>query len=126
MEKKKILVIDDEPGIVKVLQIRLEQAGYKVVSAYDGESGLLKMKEEKPDLIVLDIMMPGMDGYQVCEEIKTDPSTENIPVIILTAKNMGDDFDMAMEKRADWYITKPYNDEHLLKRIDGLIRKNEE
>lgn len=125
MKKKKILVVDDEPDMVKALQIRLEQAGYQVITAYEGESGLDKTREEKPDLVILDIMMPVMDGFQVCEKIKSDPSIKGIPVIMLTAKTMGDDFDKAMEKKADWYITKPFDDKHLLRRIKGLLQEDE-
>ena len=121
METKKILVVDDEANIVKALQIRLEREGYIIVSAYDGESAIEKAKEEKPDLIIMDIIMPNMDGLQACEILKKDSLTQNIPIIMLTAKSMGKDFEMAMDKKADWYIVKPFNFEHLLRRIKGLL-----
>jgi DNA-binding response OmpR family regulator len=120
---KKILIIDDEAEVVKVLQICLEQHGYKVVTSYDGENGLKKVKSENPDLVILDIMLPDMDGYQVCEKIKADPSTKDIPVIMLTVKSMGEDVEKALEKKADWYIVKPYDEKYLLKKIDYLLQK---
>jgi two-component system alkaline phosphatase synthesis response regulator PhoP len=121
METKKILIVDDEADIVKALQIRLEREGYAIITAYDGENAIKKVKEEKPDLIILDIIMPKMDGLQVCEILKNTLSTQNIPIIMLTAKSMGSDFDAAMDKKADWYIVKPFNFEHLLRRIKGLL-----
>lgn len=118
-DKKKILIVDDNPQSVEMLQIILEDEGFAVITAYVGEIGLKKATEEKPDILILDIMLPGMDGYQVCEAVKNNPDTGNIPIIMLTGKDMGDDFEKAMEKRADWYVVKPYNIEHLL----GVIRK---
>ena len=91
MGKKTILIVDDEPELVKALQIRFEEEGFRVITAYDGSNGLEKTRTEKPDLVILDIVMPVMDGYQVCETIKNDPATKNIPVVMLTAKSMGDD-----------------------------------
>jgi len=120
---KKILIIDDEAEVVKVLQICLEQHGYKVITGYNGESGLKKAKDEVPDLVILDIMLPDMDGYQVCERLKSDPSTKDIPVIMLTVKSMGEDIEKALEKKADWYIVKPYDEKYLLKKIDYLLQK---
>ncbi len=121
--KRKILLIDDSPTIVKMLEIILEEEGFEAVSANDGISGIKIAEDEKPDLIILDIMLPGMDGYEVCEKIKINQDTKNIPVIMLTGKDMGDDFDKAMEKKADWYIVKPYDAAHLLKVINKLIDK---
>jgi len=122
---KKILVIDDEPEVIKILQIRLERDKFQVITANNGKTALQKIKLEIPDLIILDIMMPGMDGYQVCEKIKSDPSTGDIPIIMLTAKNMGEDLEMALEKKADWYVIKPYEYKYLLKKINQLIQRSE-
>ena len=121
---KKILIIDDDPEVIKVLKLQLEKGGYEVVDALDGDAGLIKVNEGKPDLVLLDIMMPKMDGYNVCEKIKDNPSIKNIPVIMLTAKNMGDDVELALEKKADWYIAKPYDIKYLLKKIDELIKQS--
>jgi DNA-binding response OmpR family regulator len=107
---------------VKALQIILEKNGYQVIIAYDGSTGFAKVKEEKPDLVLLDIMLPDMDGYQVCELIKKDPALHKIPVMMLTAKAMGDDVEKALEKRADWYITKPFEHKYLLKKIEEFVK----
>lgn len=120
---KKILIVDDNLETIKMLQMILEDKGYQIITAYTGKKCLEKVKEEKIELIILDIMLPGIDGYQVCEKIKTNLDTKDIPVIMLTGKDMGDDFDKAMEKKADWYVVKPYSVEHLLKVMDKLIKK---
>jgi len=121
MENKKILIIDDEPDLVKTLQIRLETAGYTIITAYEGHTGLKKAREEKPDLIILDIMLPGMNGYETCDKLKSDPLTHKIPVIILTSKNMGDDLEQAFEKKADWFMVKPFDSGYLLKIVKKII-----
>ncbi|MGM0567611.1 MAG: response regulator [Elusimicrobiota bacterium] len=120
--KKKVLVVDDDIQAVEMLSVILEDKGFEVIPAYVGEIGLKKAKTHLPDIIILDITMPGMDGFKVCEEIKRNPSTSHIPIIMLTGKDMGKDFDKAMEKKADWYVVKPYNIEHLLKVFDRLIK----
>ncbi len=119
--KKKILVVDDNSQAVEMLTMILEDNGFNVIKAYEGESGLLKTREQKPDLIILDIRLPDIDGFQVCEEIKNDPDVFHIPVVMLTGKDKGDDFDKAMNKKADWYIIKPYDVGHLLKVVDKLL-----
>ncbi|NIM02669.1 response regulator [bacterium] len=126
MPKREILIVEDNPQTVKLLKFILEKNNYSTVSAKDGEQGLQKVKEKKPDLIILDLMLPGMDGYRVCETLKSDPDTKEIPVLVLTALDTGADFEKALEKKADWYITKPFEPEHLLKRIDYLIEKRKE
>ncbi len=118
---RKILVIDDEPELVKALKIRLESKGYKVAQAFDGEEGLKKIEEEKPNLIVLDIMMPAMDGYTFAREVKFRPDTKHIPIIILTAKEkMRDLFEIEGIKE---YIVKPFEYEDLLDRIGKLLKE---
>lgn len=121
-ENRKILIVDDNPRSVEMLQIILEEEQFTVISAYNGEEGLEKIKSEKPDLVILDVMLPGIDGYQVCEAAKNDVEVSDIPIIMLTGKDQGDDFDKAMEKKADWYVVKPYNIEHLLRTIKKLIK----
>jgi DNA-binding response OmpR family regulator len=120
-KNKRILVVDDNVQAVDMLKMILEDYGYGVITAHVGELGLKKAKEEKPDLVVLDVMLPGIDGFQVCERLKSDPDTQGIPIIMLTGKDKGEDFDKAMEKKADWYIVKPYNIEHLMKVFDKLL-----
>lgn len=122
MNKKKILIIDDSPCVVSTLKGILQKENFDVSIAYVGKVGLEKIKTERPDLVVLDILLPDMDGYQVCEKIKQDFQTKDIPIVMLTGKDMGEDFDEAMSKKADWYIVKPYNPPHLLKVLKKLLK----
>ena len=126
MSKGNILIVEDEPQTVKLIKFILEKDDYSTISAKDGEEGLRMVKKRKPDLIVLDLMLPKMDGYQLCETLKTDPDTKQIPVLVLTALDTGPDFEKALEKKADWYITKPFDPQHLLKRVAYLIGKRKE
>jgi two-component system alkaline phosphatase synthesis response regulator PhoP len=121
MSKGKILVVDDEIYIVHILDFSLGMEGYEVVTALDGEQALEKMKTEKPDLIVLDIMMPKLDGYEVCKAVKADPATKQIPVILLSAKGRNVDQSMGFEVGADDYITKPFSPRKLVERINQLL-----
>jgi two-component system alkaline phosphatase synthesis response regulator PhoP len=121
MSKGKILVVDDEIYIVHILDFSLGMEGYDVVTALDGEQALDKLKSEKPDLIVLDIMMPKLDGYEVCKAIKSDPATKQIPVILLSAKGRNVDQKMGFDVGADDYITKPFSPRKLVERINQLL-----
>ncbi|HEX7079299.1 MAG TPA: response regulator [Candidatus Eisenbacteria bacterium] len=121
MSKGKILVVDDEIYIVHILDFSLGMEGYEVVTALDGEQALEKLKTEKPDLIVLDIMMPKLDGYEVCKAVKADPATKQIPVILLSAKGRNVDQKMGFEVGADDYITKPFSPRKLVERINQLL-----
>jgi two-component system alkaline phosphatase synthesis response regulator PhoP len=121
MSKGKILVVDDEIYIVHILDFSLGMEGYEVVTALDGEQALEKLKSEKPDLIVLDIMMPKLDGYEVCKAVKADPATKQIPVILLSAKGRNVDQKMGFEVGADDYITKPFSPRKLVERINQLL-----
>lgn len=112
---KRILVIDDEPDVVKMLRARLESNGYNVVSASDGEEGLGKVGSEKPDLIILDIRMPRMDGYTFLRELKSKQEGNILPVIVLSAKGEMKDL-FAVEGIRD-YLVKPYRPEELLEKI---------
>lgn len=120
---KKILVVDDEPEIVNMIEVRLKANGYEVIPSYSGDDALKKVKESKPDLILLDVMMPPPNGYQVCRTLKDDPDYKNIPVIFLTAKTTESDKFWGMESGADEYVTKPYNAEELLEKIANLLKK---
>ena len=121
MSKGKVLVVDDEIYIVHILDFSLGMEGYDVVTALDGEQALEKIKSDKPDLIVLDIMMPKLDGYEVCKTIKSDPATKQIPVILLSAKGRNVDQKMGFDVGADDYITKPFSPRKLVERINQLL-----
>ena len=121
MSKGKILVVDDEIYIVHILDFSLGMEGYEVVTALDGEQALERLKVEKPDLIVLDIMMPKLDGYEVCKAIKSEPETRHIPVILLSAKGRNVDQKMGFDVGADDYITKPFSPRKLVERINQLL-----
>lgn len=118
---KKILVVDDEPNIVDILRFNLQREGYEVVAAYDGQEGLDKARSEGPDLILLDVMLPLLDGFQVCEELRrTDKLT---PIIMLTAREEERDRVMGLELGADDYVVKPFSVRELLARVRTNIRR---
>ena len=111
---KKILAVDDERHIVRLVEVNLQRAGYEVVTAYDGREALEKVKSENPDLIVLDVMMPYMDGFEVLKHLKADPETAEVPVIMLTAKAQDADVFRGWQSGVDCYLTKPFNPMELL------------
>lgn len=111
---KKILAVDDERHIVRLVEVNLQRAGYEVVTAYDGREALEKVKAENPDLVVLDVMMPYMDGFEVLKHLKADPATAEIPVIMLTAKAQDADVFRGWQSGVDCYLTKPFNPMELL------------
>ena len=119
---KKLLIIDDEIDFVKMVEMRVKSAGYAVITASDGMDGLKKAREEKPDLIILDIMLPEIDGNHVCKILKGDPDHKNIPIIILTARTQKKDEELAKEAGADAYLQKPFESEILLDKIRELIK----
>ncbi len=114
---KKVLVVEDESDLVAALEVRLKAEGYDVIVAYDGEEGLRKAREESPDLIILDIMLPKMDGFKVSRLLKFDERYEHVPIIMLTAKVEKEDKVLGGETGADEYITKPFEWEYLSEKI---------
>src|SRR5881396_2900218 len=124
MAKGKILVVDDEIYIVHILDFSLGMEGYEVLTALDGEQALEKARAEHPDLIVLDIMMPKLDGYETCKMLKADPGTKDIPVILLSAKGRNVDQNIGFEVGADDYITKPFSPRKLVERINAILGQN--
>jgi two-component system, OmpR family, alkaline phosphatase synthesis response regulator PhoP len=113
---QRILAVDDEERIVRLLQIRLGALGYEVIAAHDGETALQRVAELRPDLVLLDVMMPQMDGFEVLRRLKADPETESIPVIMLTARGQFDDLAHGYGGGAHWYFHKPF-EVHELERI---------
>ncbi len=118
---KKILVVDDEVYILHILDFSLGAEGYEVLTAADGEEAVRLARTEKPDLIVLDIMMPKVDGFEACRRLKADPETSPIPVILLTAKGREVDRQMGMEVGADDYIVKPFSPTRLIEKIENYL-----
>ncbi len=121
--KKKILLVDDEPDIVSMTVMRLEASGYEVITAEEGSAGYELAKSEKPDLIILDLMLPVIDGYQVCRLLKFDAQYKDIPIIMLTAKSQKEDKEWGEKVGADLYMTKPYEAKELLEKIRQLTEK---
>ena len=124
MPKEKILVVDDEEDILELVRHNLSREGYQVVCAATGEKAVDKAHKEKPDLIVLDLMLPGIDGLQVARTLKADARTRLIPIIMLTAKGEEADIVTGLELGADDYITKPFSPRVLLARIRAVVRRH--
>ena len=114
---RKVLVIDDEPGIIEIVEANLEGDGFEVISASNGKEGLEKIKNEQPELVVLDVMMPEMDGWEVLRSLEQDEATAGLPVIMLTAKAADEDYIFGLEEGAVEYITKPFLPQELVNRI---------
>jgi len=122
MANKKILIVDDEVDILRLVGARLKLLGFDVITAMDGKEGLDKARSEKPDLMILDLMLPHLDGYQVCKMLKLDETYKNIPIILFTAKASEEDKEVGVEAGADAYITKPFEPEILLGKIKELLK----
>lgn len=121
--KQHILIVDDEEDILELLTFHLEREGFEVRSAGTGEAGLQEVRRRKPDLLILDIMMPGMSGLELCRLFKRDPETESMPVIMLSAKGEEADIVTGLELGADDYITKPFRPRILLARVRSVLRR---
>ncbi|MGH7991585.1 MAG: response regulator, partial [Limisphaerales bacterium] len=121
--KTKILIVDDEPDAIELLEFNLRQAGFDVVTAEDGAEALRKAKSSAPALIVLDVMLPELDGLEVCKLLRRDPPTSTLPIIMLTAKAAELDRVLGLELGADDYITKPFSPRELILRIKKLLER---
>ena len=121
MKKKRILVVEDEESLLKLESILFTSKGYAVTGARDGKSALEAIAAEQPDLVVLDIMLPDLDGFDICRIIKENPETRNLPVIMLTAKKSSLDLERGRLAGADAYITKPFKSVKVLEVIEGLL-----
>lgn len=120
---KKILIVDDEPDILSAVETVFKNAGYDTRTAADGKEAYKKAKSENPDLIILDLMLPQLDGYKVCGLLKTDKRYKDIPIILFTALTQGSDKELGKEVKADAYITKPVKLDLLLKRAKELLKE---
>jgi len=121
MDKKRILLVDDETELAEMVKLRLEANNYEVLIAYDGKQGLDLARKEKPDLIILDLMLPKIDGYRVCRMLKFDEKYKKIPIILFTSRAQDDDKATGLEVGADAYITKPFEPQVLLDKMRELI-----
>lgn len=122
MGGKKILIVDDERDLVEMVSLRLKANGYRVITALDGMEALKKAKADGPDLIILDLMLPKMDGYKVCGLLKKDTRYAKIPIIMFTARAQGEDVKLGREMGADAYIRKPFEAKVLLAKVKELVR----
>jgi len=123
---KKIVLAEDEPQIARLVEFKLKKEGYQVVSKGNGEEALAAIKAEKPDLILLDVMMPVMDGYEVLRRVKEDENLKNIPVVMLTAKAQERDVVKGIDLGAEDYITKPFHPAELLARVKRILGREKD
>ena len=125
MKKPKIVAIEDEVDILEVINYNLSKEGFDVCSALDGEEGLALIKKEVPDLVLLDLMLPGLDGIEICRKLKTDYSTRSIPIIMVTAKGEESDIVLGLGMGADDYMVKPFRPRELMARIRSVLRRGD-
>jgi len=123
MNKERILLVDDEKKLVNIIKINLEDAGYEVIPAFDGKEALERVSELKPDLVVLDVMLPKIDGWEVLSHLRNNPRTKPIPVIMLTAKSEGISKLFGFDLGADDYVTKPFDIAELVARVSAILRR---
>ena len=122
MDKKRILIVDDEDDIRKMLKLRLQALDYEILEAGDGQDGLDKARSEKPDLMILDLMLPKMDGYKVCRMLKFDEKYKHIPIIMFTARGEERSKEISKEMGADVYVQKPFETDALVGKIRELLK----
>jgi len=120
-KKKKVLIIEDEEEMAYMLKIILKERNYQVINSYDGEEGLKKAYQYKPDLILLDVLLPKIGGYKVCSTLKSNKKYQKIPVVMITAKQEKEDENLSYKIGADAFFTKPFDREKLLKKIEELL-----
>lgn len=123
MKKTKIVVIEDEADILEIIDYNLSKEGYEVCSALDGEEGLQLVKKEVPDLVLLDLMLPGLDGIEVCRKLKAGAATQSISIIMVTAKGEESDIVLGLGMGADDYVTKPFSPRELMARVKSVLRR---
>jgi len=124
-KQERIVVIEDEADILEVLQYNLTREGYRVASSRDGEEGLQRVRDENPDLVLLDLMLPGLDGIEICRRLKADPTTSAIPIVMVTAKGEESDVVLGLQMGADDYVAKPFSPRELMARIKAVLRRGQ-
>ncbi|MFA4837257.1 MAG: response regulator [Dehalococcoidia bacterium] len=122
---KKILITEDDPSFIRAISHILTKEGYEVLNATNGLVGLMMAQKEKPDLLVLDVMLPGLDGFEVCNRLRADPKTARLPILMLSAKGQDADKSTGMKVGADMYLTKPVDRAVLLSTIESMLAKVE-
>jgi DNA-binding response OmpR family regulator len=125
MAHRRVLIVDDEPRIVRIVQAYLERDGYQVLTASDGQTALATVRREQPDLLVLDLMLPEVSGWDVCRALRRDPATEALPIIMLTARDEPSDRIVGLELGADDYLVKPFDPNELVARVHAVLRRAE-
>ncbi len=125
MAQEKVLIVEDEPSLTEVLSYNLQREGYEVVCSHEGREGLRRAQALLPSLIILDLMLPGMDGLEICRELRASPQTAQIPILMLTAKTEETDQIVGFAVGADDYVTKPFSVKVLLQRVKALLRRGE-
>ena len=120
--KQRILVVDDDHEVVRLMRAYLERSGYEVLVAYEGETAVYILRQEKPDLLLLDLMLPGRDGMEITRIVRSDPNLAHIPIIMLTARVEDTDKIVGLEMGADDYVTKPYNPREVVARVRARLR----
>ena len=123
--EKTVLIIDDEPGIIEIVQTNLEAEGYNVQAAENGLLGFQKIKEAQPDLVILDVRMPEMNGWEVLEKVESDPVMAGLPIVMLTVRSEEEDFIKGLEKGAVEYVTKPFDPGHLVTLVKWLLEESD-
>ena len=118
---KKILIVEDDPAVLRAISYMLEKEGYNVLTATDGLTGLTKAKGENPDLLILDVMLPGIDGFEICHRLRAEPQTAQLPILMLSAKGQAADKAMGLQVGANEYLTKPVERLVLLDRVKALL-----
>ncbi|MDY6843661.1 MAG: response regulator transcription factor [Thermodesulfobacteriota bacterium] len=123
MSKEKILIVDDEKDIVELVAYHLGKEGFRMILSFDGEDAVRLAQRESPDLVILDLMLPGLDGLEVCRLLKRNQETQHIPIIMLTAKAQETDIVVGLELGADDYVTKPFSPRELIARVNAVLRR---
>jgi len=126
MAKEKILIVDDEEDILELVRYNLAREGYRIICVASGEEALIKARDESPDVILLDLMLPGLDGLDVCRRLRSNPATADTPIVMLTAKGEDADIVTGLELGADDYVTKPFSPRVLLARIKAVLRRRQQ